>query len=96
MFRTVVTFLIALALSSSAGAQTVGPRRGALVLSGGGEPHADPAVVARFVALAGGADAEIIYILLRELARLLARGGVIGGNSAGAIIQLVHRARPAG
>lgn len=43
-------------------AQSVGPKRGVLVLSGAGEPHADSALLRRFVELAGGAQAEIVYI----------------------------------
>ena len=43
-------------------AQTVGPSRGTLILSGAGEPHGDPEVLRRFVELAGGAQAEVVYI----------------------------------
>jgi cyanophycinase len=182
-FRIVLATLIGLAFSGYALAQTIGPVRGALVLSGAGEPHGDPAVLSRFVGLAGGRDVEILYIptaasgirlpsgftselpesggitpsvnaletalaalfgvrrvrilhtrdpavarsevfaeplrnaravwigygnagrlarlflgtpLLRELESVLKRGGVIGGNSAGAIIQgsFIVRGRP--
>lgn len=183
MYRSAVALLVWLAFATPAGAQAVGPRRGALVLSGGGEPHADATVLARFVALAGGPNVDIIYIpsaasgirlpsgfiaelpesgeitpsrealesalatlfgvrrvrvlhtrnrsvaasepfsdplrtaravwigygnagrlaslyldtpLQRELSGVLARGGVVGGNSAGAIIQgsFIVRGRP--
>lgn len=183
VLRYLACLAIGLSIAAPTGAQTVGPRRGVLVVSGAGETHGDPALLARFVALAGGADAEIVYIpsaasgirlpsgfiadlpesgeitpsaealesalstlfgvrrvrllhtrepsvaaserfaeplrraravwigygnagrlaslylgtpLQRELARLLARGGVIGGNSAGAIIQgsVILRGRP--
>lgn len=58
--RLCVAFLIGWA--SNGVAQEVGPRTGSLVLSGGGEAHADPAVLARFVELAGGPESEIVYI----------------------------------
>lgn len=47
---------------ASVPAQVVGPKQGALILSGAGEPHGDPAVLRRFVELAGGANAEIVYV----------------------------------
>jgi cyanophycinase len=62
VLRVALSIVIGLALSSSALAQDVGPKSGALVLSGAGEPHGDPAVLRRFVDLAGGAEAEIVYV----------------------------------
>ena len=46
--------------SDQAGAQEVGPARGALVIVGGAMQ--DPAIVERFVQLAGGPDAPIVVI----------------------------------
>ena len=43
-----------------AGAQSVGPERGALVVVGGAMQ--DPAIIERFVQLAGGADAPIVVV----------------------------------
>src|SRR3954469_16914150 len=54
--------LVCLATATQLGAQTIGPRRGTLILSGAGEPIADSSVVRRFVTLAGGAESEIVYI----------------------------------
>lgn len=60
--RIVLPIVIGLAVSSQALTQEIGPKQGILVLSGAGEPHGDSAVLRRFVDLAGGADAEIVYI----------------------------------
>jgi len=60
--RTCVSLALGLLCSGLAWGQTVGPKNGALILSGAGEPHGDPAVLRRFVELAGGAASEIIYI----------------------------------
>ena len=162
--RAFVTTLATLALLLPAGlhAQTTGPERGSLVIVGGNMQ--DPAIVERFLALAGGKDAPIVVIPTaggadsydqfwpglrqfkeagatrltvlhtndraeadseafvqpireargvwfgggrqwrladsylntrthRELEALLARGGVIGGSSAGATIQGSYLAR---
>ena len=62
MRRTAVwMFVAALAVSAApAWAQQVGPARGALVLVGGNMQ--DPAIVERFLELAGGPDAPIVLI----------------------------------
>jgi cyanophycinase len=60
--RTCVSLVLSLACSGLAWSQTVGPKNGALILSGAGEPHGDPAVLRRFVELAGGPASEIIYL----------------------------------
>jgi cyanophycinase len=58
--RALVAATLLFCLSGSSRAQ--GPAKGTLILSGAGEAHADPAVLRRFVDLAGGAGAEILYI----------------------------------
>jgi cyanophycinase len=60
--RWCLALTLGVASSGSAWAQAVGPKQGALILSGAGEPHGDPAVLRRFVELAGGPGAEIVYI----------------------------------
>ena len=158
----VAAALAALLVPAGLQAQTTGPARGALVIVGGNMQ--DPAIVERFLALAGGKDAPIVVIPTadggtsydafwpglrqfkeagathltilhtndraeadseafvqpireargvwfgggrqwhladsylntrthRELEALLARGGVIGGSSAGATIQGSYLAR---
>ena len=62
MLRIFFLLILSLAIPASIFAQAVGPSRGTLILSGAGEPHADPTVLRRFVALAGGPQAEIVYI----------------------------------
>jgi cyanophycinase len=62
MVRIPLLLMLSLATLTSALAQAVGPARGTLILSGAGEPHAEPAVLRRFVALAGGPQAEVVYI----------------------------------
>jgi cyanophycinase len=60
--RIGLSIVISLAIASQVLAQDIGPKQGVLVLSGAGEPHGDPAVLRRFVDLAGGANAEIVYV----------------------------------
>jgi cyanophycinase len=56
-----VSILATLALlAQDAAAPSVGPARGALVIVGGGQ--LGPEIVKRFVALAGGPDAEVVMI----------------------------------
>lgn len=52
--------LVTLAISPAAVAQEIGPRRGALVVAGGGVR--DQAIIERFLDLAGGKDAPIVVI----------------------------------
>ena len=54
--------ILSLGIPAFASAQTAEPRRGTLLLSGAGEPLADPAALRRFVALAGGPQAEVVYL----------------------------------
>jgi cyanophycinase len=55
--------LAMLVAAPSLSAQTsAGPRDGVLILSGAGEPLGNREVLRRFGALAGGPDAEVIYI----------------------------------
>ena len=59
--KTIWVFVAALVASAApAEAQQVGPARGSLVLVGGNLQ--DPAIVERFLALAGGPDAPIVLI----------------------------------
>ena len=63
MYRTAIKFLAALAFFAYApqfGAQEVGPSNGSLVIVGGA--MSDPAIMERFLDLAGGPDAPIVVI----------------------------------
>lgn len=63
MARRAITWLAVVAAAGgvqTAAAQQVGPGRGALVLVGGG--MRDPAIVERFLDLAGGPDAPLVLI----------------------------------
>jgi hypothetical protein len=62
LLRVILPPAIGSAFASVASPQRVGPQNGALVLSGAGEPHAEPSVLRRFVQLAGGPETEILYI----------------------------------
>jgi cyanophycinase len=62
MLRTPLSLILSIGVLASALAQGIGPARGTLILSGAGEPHAEPTVLRRFVALAGGPQAEVVYI----------------------------------
>jgi len=55
-----LTFVLVLLLGVSLPAQTIGPDRGTLVIVGGAMQ--DPAIVKRFIELAGGPDAPIVII----------------------------------
>ena len=55
---TVVLWIVV--ATTWAGAQQVGPKTGALVIVGGG--MRDPAIVARFMDLAGGPDAPVVIV----------------------------------
>jgi len=55
---SIVLFLFA--LSAAASAQQIGPKHGSLVIVGGNMQ--DPAIVKRFIELAGGEDAPIVVI----------------------------------
>jgi cyanophycinase len=56
--------LLAACLSGAAGAQDVGPARGALVIAGGGVR--DLSIIERFLDLAGGKDAPIVVVPTAE------------------------------
>ena len=60
MTNVPTAFLAALLLATQAFPATVGPRRGALVIAGGG--NLGPEILNRFVELAGGADAPVVVI----------------------------------
>ena len=61
MNRILLTLLtVVLLISQSASGQTTGPASGSLVIVGGGMQ--DPAIVKRFMDLAGGMDAPIVVI----------------------------------
>ena len=54
----IITFLLLFSLNANS--QEVGPENGSLVIVGGG--GADPALIKRFISLAGGPDANIVII----------------------------------
>jgi len=56
----ILAFLLLVLLTPGAAPQAVGPARGSLVIVGGG--MRDPAILERFVRLAGGAQAPIVII----------------------------------
>lgn len=58
--RTSVGLLLVLAIAATAAAQNIGPAKGSLVIVGGAMQ--DPAIVKRFIDLAGGPDAPIIVV----------------------------------
>lgn len=61
MFKISLSFFIlAVLFSSDLSAQEVGPRSGALIIVGGGS--VGPEIIKRFVDLAGGPNAKIVYI----------------------------------
>src|SRR4051812_46703208 len=88
--RTCVALALSLACSGLAWSQTVGPKHGALILSGAGEPHGDPAVLRRFVELAGGPASEIVYIPTAASSVRLPSGFVAGLSDSGDITPSVQ------
>src|SRR5262245_4120611 len=58
--RVALTLLFAFLATAAIDGQKVGPANGALVIVGGAMQ--DPAIVKRFIALAGGPDASIVVI----------------------------------
>jgi cyanophycinase len=60
MKRSVLALVVIMVAAVSAAAQQVGPKTGALVIVGGAMQ--DPAIVKRFIDLAGGPDAPIVIV----------------------------------
>src|SRR5215207_610545 len=58
--RLALTFVVTVLAGTGLNAQKVGPASGALVIVGGAMQ--DPAIVKRFITLAGGPDAPIVVI----------------------------------
>jgi cyanophycinase len=58
--KRILFFLTAVLISSTTYAQTIGPEKGSLVIVGGG--NVGPDIWKKFVELAGGANAVIIYV----------------------------------
>jgi len=61
-------------------AQTVGPEKGYLLIDGGGVPRE---VTQRFVALAGGSDANVVFIPTAQSDDQLEKAGFLQGHGRG-------------
>jgi cyanophycinase len=81
MIRSSVLLIVFLgSLVPIAVAQTAGPEKGWLIIDGGGEPDE---VKKRFVALAGGPDANFVLIPTARSDEDLTRGGFFQGHGKG-------------
>jgi cyanophycinase len=60
MIRSIIGVLVLVCLGQAVTAQQIGPARGSLVIVGGA--MRDPAIVTRFIDLAGGPDAPIVIV----------------------------------